>query len=68
MNLIPFIFVDGWRLYSSNGKSLYITDDDLKNYEENGLSHEEIKSISFAYLTSQNLFSFDIIDNIENEF
>ena len=48
-----FIFVDGWRLYSSKGHYLYITKEDLENYEENGLSMDEIKSISYSYLTSQ---------------
>lgn len=63
-----FVFVDGWHLYSSTGKKLYITDEDLKNYEENGLTEEEIKSISFSYLTSQNLFNFLITPEYDNEF
>lgn len=68
MKYLPFVFVDNWKLYSSNGKSLYISDADLENYYENGLTDEEIKSISFSYLTSQNLFNFETIDFIENEF
>jgi hypothetical protein len=63
-----FIFVDGWRFFSSKGNYLYITEEDLKNYEENGLTIDEIKSISFSYLTSKNLFDFSIVDNIDHEF
>jgi hypothetical protein len=62
-----FIFVDDWTFYSSAGKKLQITKEDLENYEENGLSMEEVKSLSFSYLTSQNLFSFSI-HNDNNEF
>jgi hypothetical protein len=63
-----FVFVDGWRLFSSKGNYLYVTDDDLKNYKENGLSEDEIKSISFAYLTSQDIFNLSITDEIYHEF
>jgi hypothetical protein len=63
-----FIFVDGWRFFSSKGNYLYVTDEDLKNYEENGLTEDEIKSISFSYLTSHNLFDFSITNDIPNEF
>jgi len=63
-----FIFVDGWRFFSSKGNYLYITEEDLKNYEENSLTIDEIKSISFSYLTSQNLFDFSIVDTIDHEF
>lgn len=68
MRVLPFIFVDGWTLYSSNGKRLHIGEEDLKNYDENGLTDSEIKSISFSYLTSQNLFSFELFDDTQNEF
>jgi hypothetical protein len=63
-----FIFVDGWRFFSSKGNYLYITEEDLKNYAENGLTMDEIKSISFSYLTSKNLFDFSVVDNIDHEF
>lgn len=53
-----FIFVDGWRFYSSKGNYLYITEKDLENYKENGLTMDEIKSISYSYLTSDNFFDF----------
>lgn len=63
-----FVFVDGWRFFSSKGNYLYITEEDLKNYEENGLTIDEIKTISFAYLTSKNLLDFSTIDNKNDEF
>lgn len=63
-----FIFVDGWRFFSSKGNYLYVTEEDLKNYEENGLTSDEIKSSAFSYLTSQNLFDFSIINDIYHEF
>lgn len=63
-----FIFVDGWRLYSSKGNYLYITEDDLKSYEENGLSIDEIKSISYSYLTSDNFYDFSNGNNSYYEF
>lgn len=63
-----FIFVDGWRFFSSNGNYLYVTEQDLKNYEENGLTFDDIKSSAYSYLTSQNLFDFSMIDDIQHEF
>jgi hypothetical protein len=63
-----FVFIDGWRLFSSKGNYLYITEEDLKNYEENGLTEDEIKAISFSYLTSQNLFDFSSIEDMIHEF
>ena len=61
-----FIFVDGWRLYSSKGNYLYLTEADLENYEENGLSEDEIKAISYSYFTSDNLFDFSNFSNNYN--
>ena len=52
MNFIPFVFVDGWRIISYLGEYITVTNDDLKNYYENGLSDEEIKAMSYSYLTS----------------
>jgi hypothetical protein len=66
--IAPFIFVDGWRFFSSKGNYLYLTEADLLNYEENGLSIDEIKAISYSYLTSQNLFDFSVIEDISYEF
>lgn len=62
-----FIFVDGWRFFSSNGNYMYVTNEDLKNYEENGLNDDDIKSICFSYLTSQNLFDFTINNTVNDE-
>lgn len=47
-----FMFADGWN-FSYNGKVLSISDEDLKNYEENGLTRDEIKIIAFSYLSKQ---------------
>lgn len=65
---MKFIFVDGWRFYSSKGNYLYVTEKDLENYEENGLTMDEIKAISYSYLTSDNFFDFSNMDNVSNEF
>jgi hypothetical protein len=54
----PFMFVNGWNL-SYNGKTLNISEEDLENYRENGLSDEEIKSIAFSYLSKQIFFDFE---------
>ena len=63
-----FIFVDGWRFYSSNGTYLYITEKDLENYKENDLTMDEIKSISYSYLTSDNFFDFSNRNSLYYEF
>ncbi len=58
MSYQPFMFVNGWNL-SYNGKTLNISEEDLENYRENGLSDEEIKSIAFSYLSKQIFFDFE---------
>ncbi len=58
MSYQPFMFVNGWNL-SYNGKTLNISEQDLKNYHENGLSDDEIKSIAFSYLSKQIFFDFE---------
>ncbi len=58
MSYQPFMFVNGWNL-SYNGKTLNISEEDLKNYHENGLSDDEIKSIAFSYLSKQIFFDFE---------
>lgn len=63
-----FIFVDGWRFFSSKGNYLYVTEEDLKNYEENGLTEDEIKSSAFVYLTSHDLFNFSATQTKNYEF
>jgi len=55
MNFLPFVFVDDWKLISYTGDYINITNDDLKNYYENGLTDREIKSMSYSYLTSVRL-------------
>jgi len=40
----PFMFVNDWSL-SYNGKTLNISEKDLENYRENGLTDEEINSL-----------------------
>lgn len=52
MSFIPFVFVDGWKIISYLGEQINISEDDLQNYYENGLSESEIKAMSFSYLTS----------------
>lgn len=52
------MFVNDWNL-SYNGKVLNISKEDLKNYYENGLTDEEIKSIAFSYLSKQAFFDFE---------
>jgi len=62
----PFMFVDDWNL-SYNGKTLRISQDDLKNYRENGLTDDEIKSMAFSYLSKQLFFDFEKPVGSENE-
>lgn len=62
-----FIFVDGWRFFSSKGNYLYVTEEDLKNYEENGLTEDEIKSSAFTYLTSYDFFNFSATSDTHYE-
>lgn len=50
--MIPdFVFVDGWRLFSSDGNYMKIRESDLIDYYENGLTDDDIKSMAFSYLT-----------------
>lgn len=52
MSVSPFIFVDGWKFFSNHGDYLNVTNKDLKNYRENGLTDSEIKAMVYSYLTS----------------
>ena len=61
------MFVNDWSL-SYNGKTLNISKEDLKNYHENGLSDEEIKSMAFSWLSKQVFFSFDKPGGEDDEF
>lgn len=61
------MFVDDWNL-SYNGKTLNISKEDLKNYYENGLTDEEIKSMAFSYLSKQIFFDLEKPYTSTNEF
>jgi hypothetical protein len=63
-----FAFVDGWRIFSSKGNYIYITESDLINYAENGLSEDDIKSISYSYLTSDSFMDFTLPNYQSYEF
>jgi hypothetical protein len=52
------MFVNDWSL-SYNGKTLNISNEDLENYRENGMTDDEIKSIAFSYLSKQSFFDFE---------
>jgi hypothetical protein len=52
MSFVPFVFVDGWKIISYLGEYIDISEKDLENYYENGLTDAEIKAMSFSYLTS----------------
>lgn len=54
----PFMFVNDWN-FSYNGKTLNISEADLENYHENGLTDDEIKSIAFSWLSKQAFFDFE---------
>jgi hypothetical protein len=62
----PFMFVNDWNL-SYNGKTLNISQKDLENYYENGLTDDEIKSIAFSYLSRQAFFDFEKPNGSEDE-
>lgn len=47
-----FMFADGWN-FSYNGKMLKISKEDIQNYQENGLTEDDIKVIAFSYLSKQ---------------
>lgn len=68
MDNIPFIFVDGWRIFSDTGHFVKINDKDLENYKENGLSDDEIKSLVYTYLTNINVMDFSTTLNQSYEF
>lgn len=68
MDNIPFIFVDGWRIFSDTGYFVKINDKDLENYKENGLSDDEIKSLVYTYLTNINVMDFSTTLNQSYEF
>ena len=63
----PFMFVNDWSL-SYNGKTLDISKEDLKNYHDNGLTDDDIKSIAYSYLSKQFFLDFEKPFNFQDEF
>ncbi len=57
MGYHPFLFVNDWT-FSYNGKILKVSDEDLENYSENGLTEDDIKSLVFSYLSKQMFTDF----------
>lgn len=55
---MPFIFIDGNVLYSSNGTAMKLTSEDIASYEENNLSFDEVKCMAYTYLTSVTINDF----------
>lgn len=47
-----FVFIDGWTLYCSNGLHMKILKKDLKEARKKGMTEDQIKSVSFTYLTT----------------
>lgn len=68
MKTIPFIFVDDNIMYSSNGKFVVITKDDIENYIENDFTEEEVKSMLYYYLTDETSNKFSNEKNEYNQF
>lgn len=55
---MPFIFIDGNVLYSSNGTAMKLSKEDIESYEDNNLSLDEVKSMAYTYLTSVTINDF----------
>ncbi len=68
MKTIPFIFVDDNIMYSSNGKFVVITKEDIENYIENDFTEEEVKSMLYYYLTDETSNKFSNEKNEYNQF
>lgn len=49
---MPFLFIDGYVVYSSKGTAMKFTKEDIDSYEENNISMDEVKSMAYTYLTS----------------
>ena len=65
--MIPhFMFVNDWT-FSYNGKVLKVSKEDLKNYEENGLTEDDVKVIIFSYLSKQLFADFTKPETYEFE-
>jgi hypothetical protein len=57
--ITPFIFLDGNTIYSYDGTYIQLTEDDIKNYNENKISYDEVKSMAYSYLTHIPLNEFN---------
>lgn len=68
MSFVPFVFVDGWNIVSYLGEQLIISEMDIKNYKDNGLTESEIKSMAYSYLTSIPLSDLNKINFQSYEF
>lgn len=68
MKKTPFIFIDNNTIYSSYGKFLTLSKEDIDNYIENDFSDEEIKSMLYYYLTDVSLNHFIHETDEQNEF
>ena len=60
-----FIFADDLTFYCSNGRSMVFSKSDIKSYADDGIDMDEIKTLSYSYLTNTKFNTF-IIDEIQN--
>ena len=68
MKRSPFIFVNNWEMVSNTGRSFQITEEELSQYRDNELSDDEIKTLSYSYLTSLEFNDFTTIPYQSYEF
>lgn len=65
----PFIFVDEWTFYSSNGNKTKIFKKDLKEAKKKGMTEDEIKSMAYEYLTEPEItYRRSIKDNMYTDY
>jgi hypothetical protein len=57
--MIPFIFSNGWVFYSQDGARVNITEKELRNYRDNDLTDDQIKSFLYSYLTGISFMEFN---------
>ena len=68
MKISPFVFVNGWEIISYTGESFTISSKELSHYRDNRISDDEVKSLSYSYLTSLEFRDFTTIPNQIYEF
>ena len=56
-----FVFVNGWQIISHTGQSFTLSNKELSHYRDNGISDDEIKSLSYSYLTTLEFNDFTTI-------